>query len=80
MPLSESLVDVAWKELASDICVCGGRKVPKQSFFRACYFSLPKELRLDLYKPMSEGYAEIYDQAKTYLRAETDRMKQGRPL
>jgi hypothetical protein len=75
MPLSESLVDIAWRELFSAVCVCGAAKKPHQSFCRECYFALPKGLRNRLYLSMSEGYAEIYDEAKDFLKIETDRCR-----
>jgi hypothetical protein len=75
--LAESLEQIAIRELASDRCVCGEEKVKNQSFCRKCYFTLPKQLRFELYKPISDGYAEIYDQAKQYLQCETDRLQQG---
>ena len=75
MALSESLVDIALRELGSNVCICGAEKRPQQSFCRPCYFALPRRMQSELYKPMSEGYAEIYDEAKDYLKIETDRIK-----
>lgn len=64
----ESLIATAVRELESKNCICGKSKWPGHSFCHACYMKLPKATRLDLYKPLSEGYAEIYDRAKEQLR------------
>lgn len=70
---NKSLTEIAWDDLLSEICGhCGRKKQVKHSFCRRCYFALPDRLRKRLYTPMSEGYAEIYDEAKTYLQCETD--------
>ncbi len=72
--MAESLIQTALRELDSEICLCGKRKKKRESFCRDCYFSLPQGLRNRLYRTMSEGYAEIYDLAKDYLKYETDRI------
>ena len=75
---TRSLITIARDELDSDVCAaCGGEKKKRQSFCRQCYFSLPKAMQMSLYKPFSEGYAEIYDEAKDWLKInkpETRRM------
>jgi hypothetical protein len=72
-PHNKSLTEIAWDDLASEICGhCGRKKQKRQSFCRRCYFALPEGLRRQLYTPFSGGYAEIYDEAKTYLQCETD--------
>lgn len=76
----DSLRQSALDALLSSECLCGSPKVKNQSFCRACYFALPGKLRQDLYKPLSDGYAEVWDEAKTYLLAETNRCRQGRLL
>jgi len=73
MPLSESLVDEAWRVLMDDRCVCGARKRQRMSFCFPCYSVLPAKMKRDLYKTFSEGYAEIWDEARCYLREQTDR-------
>ncbi len=70
----KSLLRIALDELESTTCVCGNRKQSRQSFCKPCYFALPPNVRRDLYKTISDGYAEIYDRAKEYLRVETDRL------
>ena len=81
-PLTPSLKKIALDALYSESCVCGARKKRYESFCRGCYFALPAGLRNRLYRTMSEGYAEIYDQARDFLRLETDRLKnvQGKLL
>lgn len=73
--MEKSLVNIAWDDLMSNRCVCGVGKKKQQSFCRACYFALPASLRSRLYTAMSDGYAEIYDEAKDWLRINTDRLK-----
>lgn len=71
---TESLVEEALGELKSDMCLCGARKKSGESFCRACYYALPPGLRHRLYLPLSEGYAAIWDQARDYLKQETNRI------
>ena len=77
MALSESLIDIALRELGSDTCICGSRKARGQSFCRECFFALPQGLRNRLYLTISEGYAEVHDEAKDYLKIETERIPRG---
>ena len=50
------------RSLASTDCPgCVNTKIAKQSFCRACYSSLPRELKQRLYKP--EGYIETFYEA-----------------
>ncbi len=74
MALSESLQQQALRELGSQSCVCGNEKKKGESFCRQCYFGLPKGLRNRLYRTFSEGYPEIYDEAKDWLRENTSRL------
>lgn len=71
MPLTESLVDIALRELDSTTCVCGATKRRRNSFCSKCFYRLPRGLRNRLYRTVAEGYAEIYDEAKDYLKAGT---------
>lgn len=71
----DSLETIARNELKSETCVCGEPKQKMQSFGRLCYYALPKNLSQKLYKPFSDGYASIYDEAKDWLRVNTDRLK-----
>jgi hypothetical protein len=73
MALTKSLIQIALDDLQSVVCFCGAKKAAKQSFCRACYFALPASLRSQLYKHISDGYAEIYDEAKTFIQCETNR-------
>jgi hypothetical protein len=75
MGLMPSLQKIALDDLESTKCVCGSAKYREKSFCSACYFSLPPDLQKQLYRPFSEGYAEVYDECKDYLKQETDRLK-----
>ena len=75
MPLSESPEKQAIRELGSKVCFCGKEKFPRRSFCASCYFDLPANLRADLYKTFSEGYAEVYSEAKDYLKIEKGKGK-----
>jgi predicted amidophosphoribosyltransferase len=67
---SRSLTDIAWDELMSEVCAnCGNAKRKKMSFCSKCYYKLPEEVRNNLYTAMSDGYAEIYDEAKELLKS-----------
>lgn len=70
--MSLSLIQQALQELDGTVCYCGAEKKKGQSFCKRCYFSLPKNMQRDLYKHISEGYAEIYDSAKDFLRIEAN--------
>jgi hypothetical protein len=50
-------------------CACGAPKVPKQTFCRACYYTLPVRLRRALYRRFLEGYEPAYDEAAAFLRS-----------
>lgn len=72
MPLPLSLVAQALKELDSTVCYCGNEKLKGSSFCKRCYFSLPKKTQGELWKRVSDGYAEVYDEAKDFLRIEAN--------
>lgn len=72
MSLPLSLLAQALKELDGEVCYCGAEKKKGRSFCSRCYFSLPKRLQSALYKHISEGYAEVYDEAKDFLRIEAN--------
>lgn len=72
---TRSLRQIAWDDLFSEKCICGNKKQVKQSFCKTCYFELPQNMRYNLYKTFDDGYAEIYDEAKDYLKNETNRIK-----
>ena len=72
MPLTKSLIQIALDNLESTVCPsCGNLKPKRKSFCGPCYWKLPKPTRIALYKPMSEGYAEIYDEALDWLKINT---------
>lgn len=48
---------------------CGGRKRPKQSHCRDCFFALPAELRRALYRRFGAGYEEAYEESLKFLAA-----------
>jgi len=73
--MERSLEKQALEELDGKTCYCGAEKKAGQSFCSRCYFSLPKETQRALYRHISEGYAGIYDEAKDWLRINTDRIK-----
>jgi len=79
MPLSESLKAQAVRELRETRCVCGAGKTSGHSFCFACYAALDTEHRRGLLRTFSEDYASAYDEAKDFLRIETDRLNQ-KPL
>jgi len=70
MALTESLNQIAVRELADPFCFCGASKEPNKSFCRRCFFLLPAKLQRGLYKMLSEGYAQNYDSCKDWLRIE----------
>lgn len=71
MPLSESLRAQAIRELNDTTCAaCGERKQAKRSFCLDCFKKLTHAEQRSLYQTFSEGYAQIYDEIKTKLRAE----------
>ena len=53
--------------LYSNECVCGNNKKPKKSFCYQCYKKLPRDLQIDLYSRMGDGYEQAYDAAIKYL-------------
>jgi hypothetical protein len=76
MALSKSARQLALDDLMSHGCKCGAMKQPKQSFCKDCYYALPHGMQMALYKTWGDGYEEAYDNACTYLQANTDRFTQ----
>jgi len=76
MSLTPSLRQEADLALASDACLCGAIKKRGQSFCAPCYFALPKELRYQCFSLTGQGYAEAWDEARDWLRYNTNRLKQ----
>jgi hypothetical protein len=54
-------------ELLSDLCVCGCRKIPRDSFCRECYNALPAELRSKVRLHIARGYLPYLRQARSFL-------------
>lgn len=71
---SESLRDIAWRELRSEVCICGSHKQEGRSFCYGCFSLLPGNLKRNLWRSLSDGYAGFYDEACTFLKAETERI------
>ena len=66
---TRSLRDIARDSLDSTECPhCHNSKESGQSFCRRCYFALPKNLRMALYKTFSEGYVDHWDEAREWLK------------
>jgi hypothetical protein len=47
---------------------CGGKKAPKMSHCRKCYYALPPKMRHDLYQGFGAGYEEAYQTSLEFLR------------
>ncbi len=75
--MKESLEAQAIRELGLTTCVCGAQKRRLQSFCGACYNALPKGMQISLYATVSHGYASNYDDAKDWLRINTDRISKA---
>jgi hypothetical protein len=69
---------LAW--VRSTKCVCSTPKSDHSSFCRACYFALPTELRLELWRPWIGGFAEVYSQCIDYLETQTTRCQHKNTL
>lgn len=52
----------AFRDLASTVCACGGKKQYHMSFCSRCYYSLPKPLRAALYDT-HDDYVGPYNRA-----------------
>ena len=57
------------EELRGTSCTCGMPKKTHQTFCRACYYTLPQNVRSALYDLVGEGYEESYDAALRLLVA-----------
>jgi hypothetical protein len=75
MALSESLIVRAIRELDGTECVCGKKKDSGRPLCQYCYLALPTEMRAQLNKTIREGFPEVYDGAKDWLRINTTRIK-----
>ena len=54
------------RELVGTACRCGKKKSARQTFCRACYFSLPKAMQQALYNRIGHGYEQAYAAAVAY--------------
>ncbi len=54
-------------ELLGTVCQCGKTKFRKQSFCRACYYSLSRRQRKALYRPIGQGYEQSHAAAMAQL-------------
>jgi hypothetical protein len=58
-----------WAQFTGTICLCGRKKIEKQSFCRVCYHTLDPQKRYALYNRFGEGYEEAFEVAIAELRA-----------
>jgi len=58
------------KELMSEKCQCGKKKMSNMTFCSRCYHRLPKWLKNGLYKQMGEGYEQARERAGEFLNRE----------
>jgi hypothetical protein len=63
-----SLADI-WTNFKATTCLCGRKKIEKQSFCKRCYLTLDPQKRYALYKRFGEGYEEAFEVAIAELRA-----------
>jgi uncharacterized OB-fold protein len=47
---------------------CGSDKHTAHSFCKDCYFHLPEQMRMDLYKRIGAGYTQAFNRALGWLR------------
>jgi hypothetical protein len=52
------------RELHSDMCPCGERKVKKTAFCAGCWKLLPPHMQKSLYQKLGQGFERAYEQAK----------------
>jgi hypothetical protein len=56
-----------WKELRGNGCLCGRPKKPRRSFCLRCYRALPADMQRALYRRLTCGYEEAFEEAAAYL-------------
>lgn len=54
--------------LASEECLCGRPKKPRNTFCYLCYKALPADMQKDLYLRLGEGYEQAVDEACKHLQ------------
>lgn len=57
------------QELSSTKCRCGRQKQPRQSFCRACYYSLPLNVRNELYQRVAYDSKGMISMKAGYVQA-----------
>lgn len=58
------------QSLGGTVCEgCGGKKQPRKSHCRQCYYALPPKIRTALYIKFGDGYEEAFEESLEYLRA-----------
>ncbi len=59
------------RELPTVKCFCGRKKGSGKSFCPRHYYSLPKQMKDDLYNGFGDGYEEAYTKARRYFSEQT---------
>lgn len=62
-----SQTDILWELFWGLVCICGDPKKASMSHCRNCYYSLPGELRNQLYRKFRNGYEAAYIESVTVL-------------
>lgn len=65
-----------FEEFRSLKCLCGARKCASRAFCTDCYFSLPVEIRSELWRSFGEEYEQAYQSARSFL---LERLPESRP-
>lgn len=65
------------KLIKSNKCKCKDKKEQFQSFCRACYMVLPRDMREDLWLPWKCGFGKVYRACIQYLESQTSRFSQN---
>lgn len=54
--------------LGAECAGCGGKKRPKMSHCRNCYYALPRHMQLALYRRFGSGYEEAFAASTKFLQ------------
>jgi hypothetical protein len=58
------------EDFLGDTCSgCSGKKKPKMSHCRNCYYALPRHMQLALYRRFGAGYEEAFEESTKFLQA-----------
>jgi hypothetical protein len=58
------------EDFVGEVCSgCGGKKKPRMSHCRNCYFALPEGMRRALYRRFGSGYEAAFRESTEWLRA-----------